>query len=110
MNTLPRIGLMLGDMTGIGPEISAKILAARTFKPLARIAVIGDARVLELGAKDARVDLKWKSYPDVDAIDWSRDEVPLVDLGNIDPATIKRAEMSAVSGKLTGDTLKHMID
>ena len=97
MNTLPRIGLMLGDMTGIGPEISAKILAARTLKPLARIAVIGDARVLELGAKDARVDLKWKSYPDVDAIDWSRDEVPLVDLGNIDPATIKRAEMSAVS-------------
>ncbi len=110
MNTLPRIGLMLGDMTGIGPEISAKILAARIFKPLARIAVIGDARVLELGAKDARVDLKWKSYPDVDTIDWSRDEVPLVDLGNIDPATIKRAEMSAVSGKLTGDTLKHMID
>ena len=91
MNTLPRIGLMLGDMTGIGPEISAKILAARIFKPLARIAVIGDARVLELGAKDARVDLKWKSYPDVDTIDWSRDEVPLVDLGNIDPATIKRA-------------------
>ena len=60
MNTLPRIGLMLGDMTGIGPEISAKILAARTFKPLARIAVIGDARVLELGAKDARVDLSGK--------------------------------------------------
>ncbi len=23
MNTLPRIGLMLGDMTGIGPEINA---------------------------------------------------------------------------------------
>src|SRR5258705_10789757 len=110
MNTLPRIGLMLGDVTGIGPEISAKLLAARTFKPLARIAVIGDARVLALGAKDASVDLKWKTYADVDAIDWSRDEVPIIDLGNVDPATIKRSEMSAVSGKLTGDTLKYMID
>ena len=110
MNTLPRIGLMLGDMTGIGPEISAKVLAARTFKPLARIAVIGDARVLALGAQDARLDLKWKTYADIDAIDWSRDEIPLIDLGNVDPSTIKRAEMSPVSGKLTGDTLKYMID
>ena len=110
MNALPRIGLMLGDVTGIGPEISAKLLAAGTLKPLARIAVIGDARVLELGIKDAGVKLRWKSYADMDAIDWSRDEVPLVDLGNIDPATIKRGEMSPESGKLTGDTLKHMID
>jgi 4-hydroxythreonine-4-phosphate dehydrogenase len=110
MNTLPRIGLMLGDVTGIGPEISAKVLASGTFRPLARIAVIGDARVLALGAQDAGVDLKWKSYSDIDAIDWSRDEIPLVDLGNIDPATIKRGEMSPISGKLTGDTLKYMID
>ena len=87
MSALPRIGLMLGDVTGIGPEISARLLAAGTFKPLARIVVIGDARVLQLGAEDAGVDLKWKNYADVDAIDWSRDEVPLVDLANIDATT-----------------------
>ncbi|MEO8442378.1 MAG: 4-hydroxythreonine-4-phosphate dehydrogenase PdxA [Betaproteobacteria bacterium] len=110
MNNLPRIGLMLGDMTGIGPEISAKVLAAGTFKPLARIAVIGDARVLELGIKDADVKLKWKSYADVNAVDWSRDEIPVIDLHNIDPAAFKRGEMSPESGKLTGDTLKFMID
>src|SRR5215218_2045420 len=110
MNDLPRIGLMLGDVTGIGPEISAKLLAARTLRPLARIAVIGDERVLELGAKDAKVNLKWSKYADVDSIDWSRDDVPLIDLGNVDPAKIKRGEMSPESGKLTGDTLKHMID
>ena len=71
MNTLPRIGLMLGDMTGIGPEINAKVLAAGTFKPLARIVVIGDARVLDLGIKDARVELKWKNYADIDAISFA---------------------------------------
>lgn len=110
MNNLPRIGLMLGDMTGIGPEISVKLLATGIFRSLARIAVIGDARVLELGIRDARIELNWKRYADPDAIDWSRDEIPLIDLGNIDPATITRGEMSPVSGKLTGDTLKHMID
>ncbi len=110
MSRLPVIGLMLGDVTGIGPEISAKLLAAKTLQPVARIAVIGDARVLELGMADAGVDAAWRSYPSVAAIDWSRDEIPLVDLGNIDPATIARGEISPESGKLTGDTLKHMID
>jgi 4-phospho-D-threonate 3-dehydrogenase / 4-phospho-D-erythronate 3-dehydrogenase len=107
---IPTIGLMLGDMTGIGPEISAKLLASGAMKSVARVVVIGDARVLELGCKDAGVSLDWKTYPDVDAIDWSRDEVALIDLGNIDPSRIKRGEVSAESGRLTGETLKHMID
>jgi 4-hydroxythreonine-4-phosphate dehydrogenase len=107
---LPVIGLMLGDMTGIGPEISARLLAAKTLQPVARIAVIGDERVLKLGCADAGVEPAWRSYPSVAAIDWSRDEIPLIDLGNIDPATIARGEISSESGRLTGDTLKHMID
>ena len=106
----PVIGLMLGDMTGIGPEISARILASGKLRPKARIAVIGDVRVLKLGCADAGVTVAWKTYPDMAAIDWSRDEVPFIDLGNIDPAAIKRREISAESGRLTGETLKHMID
>ena len=107
---LPTLGLMLGDMTGIGPEISAKVLASGMFRNDARIAVVGDSRVLELGCADAGVAVKWKTYPDVEAIDWSRDEIPLIDLGNIDPARIKRREISSESGRLTGETLKFMID
>ena len=110
MKPLPVIGLMLGDMTGIGPEISVKLLASGVMKPLARIAVIGDARVFELGCDDAKTKLAWHRYEDVTAIDWSRDEVALVDLRNIDPGTIRRGEISPESGKLTGETLKYMID
>jgi 4-phospho-D-threonate 3-dehydrogenase / 4-phospho-D-erythronate 3-dehydrogenase len=69
MNDLPVLGLMLGDMTGIGPEISAKLLSAGTMKPIARIVVIGDARVLELGCDDAKVKLKWQTYQNPSAID-----------------------------------------
>jgi 4-phospho-D-threonate 3-dehydrogenase / 4-phospho-D-erythronate 3-dehydrogenase len=108
--SLPVLGLMLGDMTGIGPEISAKLLADGALKSVARIAVIGDARVLELGCKDAGVRPEWRNYPSVSAIDWSRGEIALVDLGNIDPATIARGEISPQSGQLTGDTLRQMID
>lgn len=110
MTKLPLVGLMLGDMTGIGPEISARLLASNILKKVARIAIVGDARVLELGCKDAGVSLPWRRYECVSAIDWSRDEIPLIDLGNIDPVTIRRGEISPDSGRLTGDTLKHMID
>jgi 4-phospho-D-threonate 3-dehydrogenase / 4-phospho-D-erythronate 3-dehydrogenase len=109
VNDLPIIGLMLGDMTGIGPEISARLLAAGTMRQAARIAVIGDARVLELGCADARVQPAWRAWRDIDEIDWSRDEIPLVDLHNVNPALIQRGETSAESGRLTGETLKHMI-
>jgi 4-hydroxythreonine-4-phosphate dehydrogenase len=101
---------MLGDMTGIGPEISARLLAAGAMKSVARIVVIGDARVLELGCKDAGVKTAPRKYESVSAIDWSREEVPMIDLGNIDPDMIKRGEISAESGRLTGDTLKYMVD
>ena len=106
---LPLLGLMLGDMTGIGPEISARLLAAGALKSAARIAVVGDARVLALGCRDAGVSPRWRSYPSVAAIDWARDEIALVDLANIDPATIPRGEISPESGRLTGETLQHMI-
>jgi len=42
---LPVIGLMLGDMTGIGPEISAGLLADGKYKSGVRVVVIGDARL-----------------------------------------------------------------
>jgi 4-phospho-D-threonate 3-dehydrogenase / 4-phospho-D-erythronate 3-dehydrogenase len=110
MSALPLLGLMLGDMTGIGPEISARLLAGGTLQSAARIAVIGDERVLQLGCRDAGVNPLWRKYESVAAIDWSRSEIPLIDLGNVDPQTIRRGEISPDSGRLTGDTLKFMID
>lgn len=108
--SLPLLGLMLGDMTGIGPEISARLLAGGTLKSVARIAVIGDERVLQLGCRDAGVSPVWRRYDSVAAIDWSHSDIPLIDLGNVDPQTITRGQISPDSGRLTGDTLKVMID
>lgn len=106
----PVIGLMLGDATGIGPEICARVLAAGAARDVARVAVVGDARVLTMGMKDAGVGLAWRAFRDIDEVAWPRDDVPLIDLGNTDPAFIRRGEVSAESGRLAGETLKYMID
>ena len=106
----PVIGLMLGDVTGIGPEISAKLLASGVTGELARVVVIGDRRVLDLGIRNAGVRLGYQVVPSVDAIRWPAEHLPVLDLGNIDPAKFPQGVSSAESGKLTGDTLKFMID
>lgn len=108
--SLPVLGLMLGDVTGIGPEISAKLLASGSLQEKARTVVIGDARVLELGMRNAGVSLKYTAYASMDEVKWPRSDVPLVDLKNIDPAQFRQGEDSSESGKLAGDTLKTMID
>lgn len=107
---LPVLGLMLGDATGIGPEISAKVLASGFLRERARVVVIGDARVLALGASDAGVNLAWRAYARVEEIDWTNAAVPMIDLKNLDPSRLTRGQVDPESGRVTGETLKYMVD
>jgi 4-hydroxythreonine-4-phosphate dehydrogenase len=107
---VPLIGLMLGDATGIGPEIAAKVLASRVVNDVARVVVIGDVRVLELGMRDARVRVPYRAYQRITDIAGPSDAVPVVDLANLDPARLTRGEVSSESGRVAGETLKSMID
>jgi 4-hydroxythreonine-4-phosphate dehydrogenase len=104
MPDLPTIGLVLGDPTGIGPEISAKVLASRALRDAAHLVAIGDRRVLELGMRDAGVSLAVEAV-ESPAHATASDAVPLVDLANMDPAALPRGEVSAEAGRLTGETL-----
>lgn len=106
---LPRIALLLGDYTGIGPEQCARVLSDGRLNDAARLVVVGDTRVLEQGMRDAGVDLSWYAVSSVAEIDWTRSAVSVIDLKNIDPASLPRGVVSAESGRLTGDTLAHAI-
>lgn len=106
---LPLLGLMLGDYTGIGAEQCARILADGRLKDVARLLVVCDARVLAQGARDAGVALRWQDYAGPEQVDWSRPEVPVLDLKNLDPASIERGRVSPESGRIAGQTLAAMI-
>ena len=108
---LPVLGLMLGDYTGIGPEQCARVLADKRLSDAARLVVVGDARVLAQGQRDAGVRFDWKSYDKPEDVDWSADEVPIIDLGNLDPSQgFPRGVVSAASGRIAGETLAYMIE
>ncbi|MCS0494589.1 4-hydroxythreonine-4-phosphate dehydrogenase PdxA [Ancylobacter sp. MQZ15Z-1] len=109
-DTLPVLALVPGDCTGIGPEQTARLLHEGEMDKVARLVVVGDARVLDMGARQAGVPLTYRRYESPAAVDWSRTEVPLVDLGNIDPSAFELGVASPDSGRLTGDTLARAID
>ena len=108
LDTLPILGLMLGDATGIGPEQCARILADRRMATTARLLVVGDARVLEQGMRDAGVTFAWRACAEPEEVDWSAPDIPLVDLHNLDPVALRRGAVSAESGHASGATLAHM--
>ena len=111
MTQLPLLGLMLGDYTGIGPEQCARVLADKRLSDAARLLVIGDARVLAQGARDAGVTLDWRSYAGPETVEWDREEIALIDLGNLDPSIgFPRGVVSAASGRIAGETLATMIE
>ncbi len=108
---LPVLGFMLGDYTGIGPEQCARVLADGRLRDAARLLVIGDSRVLAQGSRDAGVDFSWTIVDKPEDVDWSRDDVPIVDLGNLDPSQgFPRGVMSPASGRIAGETLAYMIE
>ena len=50
-----RVGLLLGDATGIGPEIAAKLIAEDGWPDDVQVVVIGDPAVLNRGVEAAGV-------------------------------------------------------
>ena len=51
----PRIGLLAGDPSGIGPEVAARLVAAPNTAAKADIVLIGDIRVFHAGAAVANI-------------------------------------------------------
>jgi 4-hydroxythreonine-4-phosphate dehydrogenase len=100
----PVLGIMLGDATGIGPEIVAKLVAEKTFNKYCRYVLIGDARVLALGQQIAGVQFPVAVVQHVGEIDWSG-PVPILDQKNVDPTGLKMGRLNVNSGRATGDTI-----
>lgn len=100
----PVLGILLGEATGIGPELIAKLCAGDKLFPYCRPILIGDLRVLKMGQKIAGVDFPVRVIEDASGASWDG-PFPILDLKNLDPDTVQLGRMDPVSGKITGDTL-----
>ena len=99
----PLIGLAIGDPAGVGPELAAKLVADPEVRGAASLVVVGDRRILERGAAESGLPPL-----DVDVRAPGRaitpgDQPMLIDLGHLDPDTIKRGVASVEGGRFALD-------
>lgn len=92
----PTIALAIGDPAGIGPELAARMVADPEIRAAASLLVVGDARVLARGAREAGVTLDIASG-DADAVPGERPM--LLDLGHLDPDTIRLGVATEAGGR-----------
>lgn len=105
----PIIALAMGDPAGISPELTARLLALDEVAAKARLVVIGDRRVLDDGARVATVNLDLKNVsPDSD---FSKDDAGsvFIDLGHLDPASVKRSIATAEGGRFALANYRHAL-
>jgi len=100
----PVIGIPLGDATGIGPEIVAKIFKDDDLLTYCRPIIIGDRRILEMGKEIAKTDFQVTHINDPSQADWNS-SIPILDQKNLDPSDITLGQINAESGRLTGEML-----
>jgi len=92
---MTRVGLVLGDPAGVGAELAAKLLQGLAADELEGVAVIGDARQLEAGARVAKTKLP---------------QIEVLNRANADPASIPLGSASAAGGKAALDNFTAALD
>ena len=100
----PVLGILLGEATGIGPEIVAKLCAQNRLTPYCRPVLLGDARVLAMGQKIAGAAFPVTIVEDISQVKWEG-PVSLLDQKNLDPASLTLGKIDPQSGRITGDLL-----
>ncbi|EPJ43528.1 MAG: 4-hydroxythreonine-4-phosphate dehydrogenase [Osedax symbiont Rs1] len=105
-----KIGIILGDPSGIGPEIVARLLADTELSKMADILLIGDRHLIERGKKIAGVDFSYQQvdannqqWQDVDGIAWHPTHA-------IPEADVVTAKVGRDSGKYVFQTLDIALD
>lgn len=106
----PTLGVLLGDSSGIGPEIVAKLVGRPEIYESANVVIVGDHRLFRMGQRIAGL-----SDPVVltDRIDPSRFETGrpvLLDYPTISEEEVTPGKVNPRSGKAVIDTLAFTLD
>ena len=106
----PKIGIIPGDPSGIGPELIARLLNQDGVTDAADILLIGDAHVFEAGQQVAELDFDLTPV-DVRADDWSVNEgVAFHAMETIAPEQIEVATVTEAGGASVLKTLDQALE
>jgi 4-hydroxy-L-threonine phosphate dehydrogenase PdxA len=101
---VPVIGILLGDATGIGPEIVSRLFDTDNLLKYCKPIIIGDRRIMEWGKKITGTTFSILEIETPSQAKWEG-PIPLIDQRNLDPSDITIGQISEISGRITGEML-----
>ncbi len=117
-NNTPLLAITMGDPTGAGPEIVVKALADPEVQSLCTGLVIGDAETMRAAADIVGIQMDVHSVSNPGDVQAGSHTLNVVDLKNVDVATLVRGRVDARAGKAayeaiekaTSLALQHKVD
>jgi 4-hydroxythreonine-4-phosphate dehydrogenase len=108
MNTksLPLVAITMGDAAGTGPEIITKSLALPELRAVCRPVAIGDAAAMTRALRFTGVSLKIRAIKDVAEATSAPGEIDVLDLANLDLATLKLGHVDPQAGHAAYEYIK----
>lgn len=104
----PRLAIIPGDPSGIGPELIAKLLQEDGLAEAADILLVGDAHLWHRGAEQAGVDVSLNTISEAGVSGF--DGLAHLDLSTIAPGDVKVAEVTVAGGTTSLRCLDKALD
>lgn len=104
----PRIGITIGDVAGIGPEITLKALLDNSLREVCLPIIIGDARYLKQLAGNLGLPINFEVIKKTEEIPRNSDKLICLDLANIN-AEIKAGIESEITGKASAEYIEKAV-
>lgn len=94
----PRIGIPMGDPSGVGPEIVVKSLNNKEIYDMCNPIVIGDKKVIKNALEICNINLFINEIRDPDKGVYSHGTIDLIDLANVEFDKLEIGKVQAMSG------------
>ncbi|MEY8827231.1 4-hydroxythreonine-4-phosphate dehydrogenase PdxA [Sedimentitalea sp. XS_ASV28] len=104
----PRIAIVPGDPSGIGPELIAKLVNEEDILDGAHVLLVGDGHLWQQGAKQAHLEVPLNAISEGEVTNQSG--ISHLDLDTIDPADIQIAKVTVAGGTTSLRCLDKALD
>lgn len=101
----PRVGTIIGDPSGIGPEVTAKAWATGEVHQSSRPILIGSIEAMRHAVEVAGLDLEVRQAESPEDIADSPEILDVIDNGSLDWSEIRFGEDTRAAGRATGSWL-----
>ncbi len=106
----PVVGILMGDATGIGPELVAKVCAEYTSAWTCTPVIIGSPSVLRQGMEIAQVDFAVRPVDTIGQAAGADESIAMVEVPGLSAEDYQLGEISARSGEYTVTVQKYALD